>query len=490
MSSCPTLLAATAALVLGGCMLGPTAPPQSTVGPSPAVSVPRGPTGNWWRLYREPALDALVAEALTNNRELHAAAAALIEARAMLGERRSDRLPRTGVSAGAGYGRTPDDQLEGAFRDDHEVRTGQRYGTGIDVGWEVDLLGRLRSAERAAAADAQAVEAMQDGVRVLVAADTVRAWLDACSFAHRAMVARRSLGLAEQGRGIAAKLAAAGAGAPLDVARAAALVEQARAAIPPLEAGRRRALAALAVLTGHPPAAVPVAAAACTGIAHLPEALPVGDGAVLLRRRPDVRAAEQRLAAASARIGVATADLFPRVVLGANVAGSAHDVGGLGAGRNIVWRLGPLISWSFPNIAAARARIGQARARERGALARFDSAILGALEEVERALADYDAALARRTALTAAAARSGEALRLARLGRMAGAASALELLDAERAAVAAEADAAAADADVATAGVALAKALGGGWEDAPPIVLPPIDRQRPTSSHISSGAMP
>lgn len=471
------LLSASLLSLLSGCATGPAASPQATVTPTVTSFVGEGlapstvPT-KWWRLYREPALDALVEEALTNNRDLREAAAHLLEARAILREVRGQRLPQTKTSADAGGGSTLQDQIGAAYDNSDHIRTGSRFGLGADVVWEADLFGRLAASVEASRADTDAARAEEDGVRVLVAAEVTRNWLGACGYSHRIFVARRSLTLLEQGREIAERLRAAGVGLPVDVVRADTLVAEAQAAIPPLEAARAKALAELAVLTGRPPTEVPAAAAACTRLPTIDAPMPIGDGLDLLRRRPDVRAAERRLAGMTAQIGVATADLYPRISLGANIASSSHTPGDLTARNNIIWRIGPLLSWSFPNINAARARIAQARAREIGALARFDATILTALREVNQAGEEYEATLRRREALRIAADRSAEAVRLSRLGRAAGSATALEALDAERADLGAQAALATADSEVATAQVVLFKALGGGWEDAPTIILP------------------
>jgi len=472
---------------LSGCATGPAASPLATV--TPAVTsfageglAPSTVPAKWWRLYREPALDALVEQALTNNRGLREAAAHLLEARAILREVRGQRLPQTKTSADAGWGSTLQDQIGAAYGNSDHIRTGSRFGLGADVAWEADLFGRLAASVKARRADTDAARAEEDGVRVLVAAEVTRNWLGACGYSNRISVARRSLTLLAQGREIAEHLRAAGAGLPVDVVRAEMLVAEAQAAIPPLEAARAEALAELAVLTGSPPTEVPAAAAACTRLPKIDVPIPIGDGLDLLRRRPDVRAAERRLAGMTAQIGVATADLYPRISLGANIASSSDTPGHLTARNNIIWRIGPLLSWSFPNITAARARIAQARAREIGALARFDSTILMALKEVNEAVDEYEAALRRREALRAAADRSAEAVRLSRLGRAAGSATALEALDAERADLGAQAALATADSDVATAQVVLFKALGGGWENAPMIILPTPVRTFPAAA--------
>jgi NodT family efflux transporter outer membrane factor (OMF) lipoprotein len=358
------------------------------------------------------------------------------------------------------------DQVEAAYDQTDHIRTGPRFGLGADVVWEVDLFGRLRSSITAARADAEATAAIEDDVRVTIAAEITRAWLDSCSYSHRLTVARHSLELVEKSRDLTERLRVAGAALPVDLVRQQALVSQIDAAIAPLESGRHNALVELAVLAGHAPTETPAAATACIRIPEINTLLPVGDALTLLRRRPDVRAAERHLESSTARIGVATADFYPRVSLGADFASSSHTLDELGERNNIVWQIGPLLSWSFPNISTAKARLAQAHAHESAALATFDATVLTALKEVNQSAETYSALLRRREALSVAAGRSGQADRILKQMRTAGAATALEALDAERADVEAQSALAAADADVATAQVVLFKALGGGWESA------------------------
>lgn len=467
--------------LLAGCAVAPERPPLTTVA-APVSIAQTGiagavePPDRWWMLYHEPALDALVEEALANNRDLRVAAARLLEARAMLSEAHAARGPVTRLSAEAGGGSTLDDQIAAIADGSDHIRTGSRFGMGADISWEVDFWGRIGSTVRLAVANAQEAAALQDGVRVEVAAEVTRAWLDACSYARQGDIARQSLALAEQGRDLAGRLHSAGAGLPVDILRAEALVARTSAAVPPIEAARRNALAELAVLTGHSPAEPPAAAMSCTCLPSIDVVLPVGDGATLLRRRPDIRAAEQKLVAGTARIGIAVADLYPRIALGGGVAASSPSIGRLDARSNMVWRLGPLLSWSFPNIGVARARVRQAEAGEIAALAAFDAAILTALKEVDRAGEYYFAALRRLDSLRIAADRTARARNLVRAQRMAGSATALEMLDADRSDVEAQAALADAEADVTTAQIVLFKALGGGWQSAPPVTLPPPQR--------------
>jgi len=202
----------------------------------------------------------------------------------------------------------------------------------------------------------------------------------------------------------------------------------------------------------------------CVGVFWLSAPIAVGDAASLLARRPDVRRAERQLAAAAARVGVATASLYPSVTLGAAVSNVALEPGGLARSDGLSFSIGPLISWSFPNIAAARARIAQAEAGSGAALARFDQAILGALEETETALAVHSAERERRSALEGAREAAVETAAAARARYEAGAADLLSVLDVERALADTEAALTRAEAAVASAEVALFMALGGGWD--------------------------
>ncbi|PTT57141.1 TolC family protein, partial [Stenotrophomonas sp. HMWF022] len=391
-----------------------------------APAVPR-----WWRLYGDATLDALVIQALENNRDLRIASANLQSAYAVLRERQGDRLPTTMVSSDVGYGSTMSDQIAAAL-EQTEVRTGQRYGAGFAAGWSLDLFGRIARSIQAARADAEAIQATEDSVRVVVAAETTRAYVDSCGYASRAEIARRSLALVSRSLALKTAQRDAGDATSLDVARAAALVEHTRAAIPALEAGRQNALYALAVLTGRTPDDLPADATSCVAVPQLDTPLPIGDVSALLQRRPDIREAQRRLEASTARIGVATASLYPTVSILGTVASSAPTPGGLTDHGSIAWNLGPALSWRFPNSSAARAQIADAEAQEHAALARFDAVILATLKDVKQALATYQAALRQHAALKTAAVQSGEALRLAQVGRHAGAASELDVLEAER----------------------------------------------------------
>ncbi|TCM20670.1 NodT family efflux transporter outer membrane factor (OMF) lipoprotein [Novosphingobium sp. PhB165] len=462
--------------LLAGCAAAPSAPPRSTIALPEAPSSADPTPSQWWRLYNEPDLDALVAEALTDNRDLQATKARLLEARAVLREAEGNRLPDTALSAGAGRGSTLQDQIEAASRQSSHVRTGSRFDLGADLTWELDLFGQIDASIQAESADSEAEAALLDAARVAIAAQVVRGWVDACGLSRRMAIAREDEALAARNRQILETLRDAGAVTEGQVAEAAADEARTHTVRPALEARRHEALEALAVLTGRVPSDVPAAAEACTHLPEFASAPPQLDGRALLNRRPDVLAAELRLKASTARIGVAVGDLYPHIAFGAGIVSSAKTPGDLGLRNNMVWRLGPLLSWSFPNVSAARARIAQARARERGELARFDAAILTALQEASAAASALDAAARTRDARRLAAERSDKAAELMRANRAAGGADALEALAAERGALSDRAALAEANLDFAAAQVTLFRALGGGWEGAPDPAAAPLIR--------------
>jgi len=461
------LALAASLLALAACTVGPDhappATPTSAAGPfigadHPAFALAE-PDAGWWRLYQDPVLDGLIEDAFERNTDLRVAAANLARARALLRENRSARLPQTGIGASATYGRAPEDEVApGADREDW------RFDAGLDVAWELDLFGRVSRGIEAGRADAAAAAAVRDAVRVAVAAETARAYADAAAAAERLAVAERSLALIERTLFVTTRRFEAGRGTRLDVARVASLRDQQRAALPPLRAERDGALFRLAALTGRAPAELPPSAGARRTILRLDRPIPVGDGRALLARRPDIREAERRLAAETARIGVATADLYPRITLGGSIGATGPSIGDLFTGGPLRWLLGPLIDWSFPNQEAIRARIAAAEASAEAALATFDGTVLTALQETETALSAYRHELDRRTALSDARDAALRAAELERLRLREGRADSLAVLDAERTLAETEAALALSDARIVTTQVDLFRALGGGWQ--------------------------
>lgn len=415
------------------------------------------PEGPWWRLYDDPELDTLVRDALAANTDIEVAAARLQRARAVLREERGAREPQVDLNGSVQYGRLSGSSLPDGKRSDVQV------DVGVGVAYELDLFGRINRRVEAAHGDVSAAAADADAVRVAIVADTVQAYADAASSAERIAVAKRIVSLLDQSLQLTERRHQIGLATRLDTARIAALRDQRRADIPNLEAERQGALFRLATLTGHTPRDLPTQAAARTSTLRLQRVIPVGNGATLLARRPDVHAAERRLAAATARIGVATADLYPRIALGGSIGSAGPGFGNVFGANPLTWLVGPLISWTA-NRSAARARVAEAQADTQAALAAFDGTVLEALKETETALASYQQALNRRDALRGARDEAAAAASITRARQREGDISSLELLDAERTAAESEAALADADATIARTQIDLFRALGGGWD--------------------------
>lgn len=462
------VLAAASSLALAACAAGPNysrpATPASGEGAfvaatNPALVTADAPRDDWWRLYEDSVLDQLVADALAHNTDLRVALANWEKARALLRESRSLSLPQTSIGASGQYGRTSTLQrAPGLPAEDWRV------DSGLNVSYEVDLFGRVRRSIEAGKADADAAAAAADVVRVGIVAETARAYADASSAAERIGVAERTLGLLDQTVTLTEKRFEAGRTTRLDVARVSALRNQQRAILSPLRAQRDAALFRIALLTGRAPADLPPQVGQRAATLRLDRPIPVGDGRALLARRPDVREAERRLAAETARIGVATADLYPRITLGGAIGSTSNSVSDMFGAGPLRWLAGPLLNWAFPNLMGGRARVQQAEASTKAALASFDGTVLTALQETETALSVYANALQRRQDLTDAAEQARVAAKISRAQLREGRVDFLTVLDSERTLASAENDLAEADAAVAAGQIDLFRALGGGWQ--------------------------
>ncbi len=463
-----TCIAAVLAGMLAGCAGGLSAkarPPPDAEGPfvtgrAAPLNASETPKPAWWQLFEDPALEALVLQALNANTNIAVAAANLERNRAALSEQRSARLPSTEISGSVIRGRAPAAPLGAtAALPDRSV-----YDAGIDVAYEVDLFRRVGKAISAARADTAASRAAYQGVRVSVAAETARAYADGCSAARQLAVAQETRDLQQQTFSITQRRVLAGRDSPSTLAQARALVAQSEAAIPVFETARLSALFRLTTLLGVTPAQAPEAAKACKTAPSLKTVIPIGDGAELLARRPDVREAQSRLAATSARIGLARADLLPRIIFGASGGATSPQSGGLGSDAAVRWSAGPLVTWSFPNLLGVAARVRQAKASDRAAFGAYQGTILTALQETETAFAAYAGELDRRAFLREALDQNREAARIVQLRYNAGREGFLSVLDAQRSLAGAQAALAASEAAVTTDQILVFKALGGGWE--------------------------
>lgn len=462
--------ASLAACAAGPDYVAPVAPPAAEApfigAQSPEIAA-SAPDDTWWRLYDDPVLNGLVQDALAANNDVRVAVARIARARANLRGSRSDALPQTALNGTGTYGRVPESQVLPGFERVRRTVDGE-----FAVSYELDLFGRVRRGIEASRADYAAAQEDADAVRVTVVADTVRAYVDATSAAGQLAVARHTVDLLDRSVRITNARFEHGLNQKLDVIRVTQLREQQAAAIPTLLATRDAALFRLATLTGRTPQDLPAQVRERTTTPDVGQPIPVGDGRTLLARRPDVKAAERRLAADTARIGVATADLYPKITLGASVGTTAlGDTGVFGAGP-LRWLIGPLISWAFPNQEAIRARIGGAKADAQADLATFDGTVLRALEETETALSAYRNALLRKDRLASARDAAERAAKVSLARQRRGQIDALALLDAQRTLAQSDADYALATRDVAFAQVDLFRALGGTWQDRPMVPSP------------------
>ncbi|HEY0749316.1 MAG TPA: TolC family protein [Steroidobacteraceae bacterium] len=464
------VLGALFAAFLAACRAGPNyhapAPPPGAEAPlislNTAVEIPAAPPDAWWRLYTDSRLDELIEEALKANRDLAAADANFAAARAALSAVHANRYPSTEAVASGLRGRDPgtDEILELGGQRPQSVWI---YQDLFKAAYELDLFGRVHRAIEVADANADSVAAARDSVKVVVAAETARAYASVCTLGEELKVARHSLDVVAHEADITARSHEAGGNSEFDVKRAQALVAQVSSGIPQLEGQRRAALFQLTAILGRTPANAPNDLVGCVTPPRLSSLIPIGDGAALIKRRPDVRQAERRLAAATAQIGVATAELYPAIRLTGFYGGVALQPSQLATNLGLAWGVGPSISWTFPNQAAPRARVRQAKASQAAALALFDGVVLTALKETEQALALYSAALDNRQSLEEAQEKIHGAFDIAQDGFLAGSISNLDLLTTEQSLIALDAAVASSDAALVQDQIAVFKALGGGW---------------------------
>lgn len=409
---------------------------------------------HWWRLYDDSRLDDYIRQALGANTDLRAADANLARANAAIREAQAAQTVGTRVQGSVA--RTKAGGI------DFVSFPGWNYSLGFGVSYPLDLAGGIRRTVEAARADAEAVQAIRDQVRVTVAAAVARNYVAVCSANRSISAARHVVDVQSQTLGDVRRLFREGRNTAFDVTRAQTPVDQSSATIPPIIAEREGALYALAALMGRPVAAYPRELENCPEPPPLGHALPIGDGAALIRRRSDVRAAERNLAAATATIGVETAQLYPEVNIGGaiGIAGPFAQFGSVSSwGGNV----GPVLSWTFPNLSMARARIAEAGAAAQAAYAEFDGTVLSALQQTETALDAYireiDHNRELKQARDSASRSTDQARTLFRFGRT----GILDVLDADASLATAETTLAASDAAIADAQVNVFLALGGGW---------------------------
>ncbi len=454
-------------VVLSGCAVGPDYSPPTDKPPArfgqavhPEFSE-RSVERRWWTLFDDRNLLDLVERAVRNNYDLQAARATLREARALYLEAGLNLAPI--VTSHANY--SEQKRSKGSLNNRSFVpRELKLYNVGFDAFWELDLFGRVRRDVEASDDEVAAEEASLRDIAVSLIAEVARNYFELRGLQSQLDVARKNVAIQSETLAITQARVAAGRGNELDTARAEAQLEGTKAGMPPLESSIQKTLHRLAVLTGRAPGLLAVDLSEFARLPSLPATIDIGRPNELLRRRPDIRVAERRLAASTARIGVATADLFPRVTFVGNISLEASTFSGLGAAGSESFSAGPKISWPAFDLGRVYARIKAADAHAEADLARYRQTVLNALEETENALIDYNRERVRRQWLASAVGASAKARELAHLRYRAGVSDFLTVLDAEARLLEDQQRLAQSETTVATALVVLYKALGGGWE--------------------------
>lgn len=414
--------------------------------------------GDWWRLYQDPRLDQLVQQAMASNTDLRVAAANLSRARAQVDEAQA----AGGWSGGVKLGAQRLQESGEAFLLPEKVPVANVGDIGLTTSYQFDLFGTLQRGIEAAKANADATQAAADTARITLVADVVRAYTQVCAANEEREIAQHSLDLQAQGTTLIQRLRDAGRGDETQVTRSQTQFKSLRADMPRYEAARQAGLFRLSMLLAKPVDQLPAGTATCAELPKIAQLLPVGDGATLLKRRPDVRQAERRLAAATAGIGVATGELYPDISIGATV-GTVGILENLGKPATNRWGFGPLLTWTVPSN-GSRARVREAEAATQGVLAHFDGVVLNAIRETQTGLAQYSALLQRRDALADAEQSAQLAADQTHRFFQAGRESFLADLQATRTYTDVRAQLASANTQVAMSQIDLFLALGGGWE--------------------------
>jgi multidrug efflux system outer membrane protein len=451
------------ALLLSACAVGPdykapdTAAATIVNAQSPQF-IAQNPEAAWWQQFDDTELDSLVKRALGANLDLRIAVDRVRAARAVFVENAYDFGPHV--------------PLEAAYSHSKEQQPGfgsarlnaESYSLGFDATWEIDLFGHVRRSVEAARADLGAQQAGLRDAQVTVAAEVARNYFELRGTQKRLDVARRNLASEDQTQQLTQVRYDAGRVTELDVQRSKARLKATEATIPPLEAAEKQSAYRLAVLLGQRPGALD-AELQPAEVPTYAKALPVGDTAELLRRRPDVRAAERQLAAASARVGVATSDLFPRVNVTGFVGFLSGDVGRLfnaSAGSDArAWSVTPSVSWAAFDFGTVKARLRAAKAQNDEVAANYEKVVLTALEDTENSFVAYGKQQTQLKSLSEQAEASRRAAELAQIQYREGVADFLTLLDAQRTQLEAEDAVAQAQTAVNVDVVAIYKALGG-----------------------------
>jgi outer membrane protein, multidrug efflux system len=423
------------------------------------------PPDAWWSIFRDATLDQLILDAVSNNFDLRAATARLREARALHGITAARGKPQVQGTAIAS-----ESQRSNAVAPFDSLPPGLSFGNrrqdlfdlGFDASWELDLFGGIRRDIEAATAQVEATGEARRDVEITLMAEVARNYIDLRGAQRRLDVLDARIGTLRETLQMVRARQQGGLTNDLDVARSEALLDDTIAARPSLEYAAAAAVHRLAVLTGRQPETVLDRLAEHAPIPVVPAELQIGLPAELVARRPDVRRAERELAAATARIDVARADLYPRIALLGAIGNRSDEVADLSRSVSGYWSFGPVLRWPLLTGGRVRAQIDAQRARRDQAEAAFEQSVLRAMEDVGNSLSSYSRYQNERASLAQAVAAESRAVDLAESRYRAGLDSFLAVLDAQRTLRDGEDRLASAQTNVAVAAISLYKALGGG----------------------------
>lgn len=431
---------------------------------------------SWWRSLNDPALDALIQEAIASNLDLRLATQRLREARAQRGITASEGLPQ--IDATGGYSRRRDSKNSRlGFNDGNGDfdESFDDYSVGFDASWEIDVFGRIRRAVEAADAEIQVAAEDRRDVLITVTSEVARNYIEMRSEQERLAIAIKNVEIQRSSLELSESRFRAGLTSELDVARAKAQLETIRAAIPRNEQLIRQSMNRIAVLLGKAPGAVSAELAAVKPVPPIPPEVPIGLPGDLLRRRPDVRRAERQLAAATARVGEATADFYPRFSLTGSFGLASDQIADLGDLDSRFWSIGPAVRWPIFQGGRLKSNLEVRNAQQSQALINFERSLLTSLEDVENTLAAYAREQVRNQSLREAVASDQRAVELANELYRRGLSDFSAVIDAQRQLFLVEDELAQSTATVTLNLITLYKALGGGWETTYP--EPPAQAQ-------------
>jgi multidrug efflux system outer membrane protein len=450
--------------LLAACTVGPTYQPPSPDMPSrwseSAENVSARADAKisaWWTLFKDPVLDSLITRAIASNQDLHLAETRIREARAQRHVTASNSFPMVGASSSYIHGRTGENTSSGLTEQD-------LYQAGFDVNWEIDIFGGTRRATEAA--DASVAASVEDGRDVLVSlvAEVSRNYLELRGIQQRLVLAKENISLQEKTADMARKRFQIGVGDEQAVVQAETQLAIARAQTPPLESAASQTMHQLAFLLGQMPETLIPELTGKKPIPAIPPQVPVTLPSELLRQRPDIRRAERQLAAATAEVGVATAELFPKFSLAAFLGLESTDFSQLVTSGSRFWSAGPQVKWSLFDGGKVRAGIDASNSRRDRAQIFYEKTVLTALVETENALVAFSREQQTRQSLKTAVIAGQRALSISKTKYELGFVDLLNVLQTELAYYQAQDQLAQSEQRLSLDMVALFKALGGGWE--------------------------